>query len=63
MRQAGVIAAAGLHALQHHLADLEQDHCHAELLAECLVDNLATAQFVMPQIWCTSICRQIPTLP
>ena len=39
MRQAGVIAAAGLHALQHHLADLEQDHCHAELLAECLVDN------------------------
>ena len=39
MRQAGIIAAAGLHALQHHLADLEQDHCHAELLAECLVDN------------------------
>ena len=39
MRQAGVIAAAGLHALQHHMADLEQDHRHAEQLAECLSDN------------------------
>ena len=39
MRQAGVIAAAGLHALQHHLVDLEQDHRHAEQLAECLADN------------------------
>ena len=39
MRQAGVIAAAGLHALQHHIEDLEQDHRHAEQLAECLSDN------------------------
>ena len=39
MRQAGVIAAAGRHALQHHLEDLGQDHHHAEQLAACLADN------------------------
>ena len=28
-----------LHALQHHLEDLGQDHHHAEQLAACLADN------------------------
>jgi threonine aldolase len=36
MRQAGVLAAAGLIALEKHPAKLAQDHCHARLLAECL---------------------------
>ena len=36
MRQAGVLAAAGLHALDHHVARLEQDHKHARLLGEVL---------------------------
>jgi threonine aldolase len=36
MRQAGVLAAAGLHALDHHVARLEQDHRHARLLGEVL---------------------------
>ncbi|SDR69923.1 L-threonine aldolase [Nocardioides scoriae] len=34
MRQVGVLAAAGLHALDHHLERLAEDHEHARLLAE-----------------------------
>jgi len=33
MRQAGVLAAAALHALDHHVDRLAQDHAHARLLA------------------------------
>jgi threonine aldolase len=39
MRQVGVLAAAGLHALDHHLERLAEDHEHARLIAEaCGVD-------------------------
>ena len=39
MRQVGVLAAAGLHALGHHLERLADDHENARLLAEaCGVD-------------------------
>lgn len=39
MRQVGVLAAAGLHALEHHVERLAEDHEHARLLAEaCGVD-------------------------
>jgi threonine aldolase len=33
MRQAGVLAAAALHALEHHVERLAEDHAHARLLA------------------------------
>lgn len=36
MRQAGVIAAAGIVALEHHVQRLEQDHANARLLAQGL---------------------------
>ncbi|MCL2448458.1 MAG: beta-eliminating lyase-related protein [Polyangiaceae bacterium] len=36
MRQAGVLAAAALHALTHHRARLADDHAHAKKLAERL---------------------------
>ncbi|MYH40860.1 MAG: aminotransferase class V-fold PLP-dependent enzyme [Chloroflexi bacterium] len=36
MRQAGVIAAAALHALENHVERLAEDHAHARLLAEGL---------------------------
>src|SRR5436190_8730559 len=36
MRQAGVIAAAGLHALEHHVDRLAADHANAARLAEGL---------------------------
>jgi threonine aldolase len=39
MRQVGVLAAAGLHALDHHVERLADDHANARLLAEaCGVD-------------------------
>jgi threonine aldolase len=36
MRQSGVLAAAGLHALEHHRARLSEDHANAKALAEGL---------------------------
>lgn len=36
MRQVGVLAAAGLYALEHHVARLAEDHKNAQLLAEAL---------------------------
>jgi threonine aldolase len=39
MRQVGILAAAGHHALDHHVERLADDHAHARLLAEaCGVD-------------------------
>ena len=36
MRQVGFIAAAGIHALDHHVERLEEDHAHARRLADGL---------------------------
>jgi threonine aldolase len=36
MRQAGILAAAGLHALEHHVERLAEDHENARLLADGL---------------------------
>jgi threonine aldolase len=50
MRQSGIIAAAGLYALDHNLARLSEDHANARVLAEGLVGvggvslDLATVQ-------------------
>jgi threonine aldolase len=38
MRQAGIIAAAGLHALEHHIERLADDHERARRLARGLAD-------------------------
>ncbi|UCH49863.1 MAG: low-specificity L-threonine aldolase [Betaproteobacteria bacterium] len=38
MRQAGVLAAAGIYALQNHVARLKEDHEKARLLAEGLTE-------------------------
>ena len=37
MRQVGIFAAAGLHALEHHLPRLADDHANARLLAQPLL--------------------------
>lgn len=34
MRQAGIVAAAGLYALEHHVERLAEDHANARLIAE-----------------------------
>jgi threonine aldolase len=50
MRQSGILAAAGLYALEHNLARLAEDHANAKLLAERLAGlrgvslDLATVQ-------------------
>jgi len=36
MRQSGILAAAGLYALDHHLAPLAEDHANARLIAKHL---------------------------
>ncbi len=36
MRQAGVIAASGIYALQHHVQRLAEDHAHAARLGEAI---------------------------
>ena len=42
MRQVGVLAAAGLYALEHHLDRLAEDHEHARLLTEACGNDPAT---------------------
>jgi len=34
MRQAGIVAAAGIHALEHHVERLAEDHANAQALAD-----------------------------
>ena len=36
MRQAGILAAAGIYALEHNIARLAEDHAHAKYLAQML---------------------------
>ena len=38
MRQAGVVAAAGVYALEHHVERLVEDHANAKLFAERITD-------------------------
>lgn len=47
MRQAGVIAAAALHALENHVDRLAEDHRNARLLAEAFT----AAPGLRPEIW------------
>jgi len=46
MRQAGVIAAAGLHALEHHIDDLAEDHRRTREFRQTL--ESVGAEFLMP---------------
>lgn len=48
MRQAGLLAAAGLFALDHHLDRLAEDHRRARLLAE-LVEDIAGLRAIPPE--------------
>jgi threonine aldolase len=38
-RQAGILAAAGLYALEHHIGRMAEDHANAKLLAQALRDR------------------------
>lgn len=39
MRQAGVVAAAGIYALDHHIERLQEDHLHAKKIEQALLIN------------------------
>jgi threonine aldolase len=47
MRQAGILAAAGLYALDHHVDRLAEDHAHARLFAE----TIAAAEGISLDLW------------
>lgn len=47
MRQSGVLAAAALYGLEHHLGALATDHAHARLLADAL-DGVGGSRVVPP---------------
>jgi threonine aldolase len=47
MRQSGILAAAALYGLEHHLARLPEDHESARYLASCL-QGVGGMQVVMP---------------
>ena len=54
MRQAGVIAAAGIVALKHMVERLAEDHAHARLLAEAMAETRLDIDLVTVQ---TNIVR------
>tara|TARA_B100000780_G_scaffold139525_1_gene97726 strand:- start:135 stop:1178 length:1044 start_codon:yes stop_codon:yes gene_type:complete len=53
MRQAGIVAAAGSYALDHHLDRLEEDHLHAKMLSEASLKNKHVASVSKVE---TNIC-------
>jgi threonine aldolase len=56
MRQAGVVAAAGLYALEHHLARLAEDHANAGRLADRLGAAAPETNMVLYDIPARSGC-------
>jgi threonine aldolase len=49
MRQAGVIAAAGLYALEHNIARLADDHANARVIADA-VEGCSAARLLRPTV-------------
>ena len=47
--QVGVLAAAGLYALDHNVARLAEDHSHARAMAE-LINNTGEGRFVVRKV-------------
>jgi threonine aldolase len=43
MRQSGVLAAAGLLALEHHIERLDEDHARARALADAVAERFPDA--------------------
>jgi len=61
MRQTGVLAAAGLYALEHHISRLKVDHLHARQLEACL-KNRAYVSKIKPVYTNIIIFDLIPSL-
>lgn len=61
MRQAGFLAAAGIYALDHHIGRLADDHAHARLLADALMQS-GFVQEIMPVETNIVIFKVVPGL-
>jgi threonine aldolase len=48
MRQSGIVAAAALHGLEHHLGRLAEDHANAKRLAAVIADGVKDVEVVPP---------------
>lgn len=48
MRQSGIVAAAALHGLTHHLERLAEDHANAKRLASVIADGVSDVHVVPP---------------
>lgn len=59
MRQSGILAAAALHGVAHHLGRLEDDHAAARVLAE-VVDGAGGARVVPPDTNIVMIDLPVP---
>jgi threonine aldolase len=62
MRQSGILAAAALHALDHHMARLRDDHAHARALADA-VDGVGGARVVPPDTNILMVDLPAPVVP
>ena len=62
MRQAGMLAAAALHALDHHVERLADDHANARRLAEGLA-GLAGVTVEPPQTNIVFVDVRAPSAP
>lgn len=60
MRQAGILAAAGLHALDHHVQRLKEDHRRAKELAETM-QRLLPLEYLLPVETNIVIARLAPS--
>ncbi|NIZ18798.1 aminotransferase class I/II-fold pyridoxal phosphate-dependent enzyme [Spirochaetales bacterium BR151] len=49
MRQAGMLAAAGIYALDHNIDRLAEDHQHAQFLAKAAKENPIFTQVIEPE--------------
>jgi threonine aldolase len=58
MRQAGIVAAAGIYALEHNIPRLKEDHDHAHRLAE-LLQKIPTVSLNLDQVETNIIIFQV----
>ncbi len=56
LRQVGIVAAAGIHAMEHHIDRLAEDHANAEALADALgaIDGVEITARNTNMVFCTA---------
>ncbi len=59
MRQAGILAAAGLYALERNVARLAEDHANAALIADALAD-VPGVRLVLPEVPTNIVMAECP---